>query len=804
MPTVFYNENDVVKKKGKYYLTTNDSTEQQSMDFELFKPYEGKGIIFNLSSSYDGWNSARSTLFNDTINVKKGKYSLVLAGNGTKKVITGDNQCQFNIYGNCKTNIKAGNAENTFYIDEHAPAMKGSLSKNTITAGNLKDKYIIKGGTNKIVDKGGDNEFSITHNGQNAITTGSGNDTFAISLDSGGKAKIKSGDGIDTLNVSVDDAGIWEVNELIADLGNGDDVVDMSLSGSKVNTLHSNIKTGKGEDNVTISAGLVNRIDTGKDTDTVVIKGGRYNYISSGDSKDYITVDTLALGSTSVIKTGKGDDEIEINNGKNTIYSGAGNDTITLKNGTNTVYADEDKINVNDGTNIIYISKDKINVNGGANTIKTKNGSNTINISNGLSTAIYLTKGTNKVNINDTMTNVYVQSGNNTIDVNGESIGYFDNTNKKGTTTINVNDTSRIAGQFGSGVDKIIVNSTEAEGYEVTRLGAGNDIVTLNSGSHKAFYGEKGNDIFYSYGGSNNVFWGGIGNDKFYCYNGSNGFGGNEGNDIFHIEGGTADCAGGEGKDTFNTKDGTNHTLNGEIGNDIFNITGGKNSTFFGGDGKDTFNIKDGSSNTIYGDAGDDIFNIKGGNYITIGDSQGNDIYNLYTGARANISDTQGKNKINIKKGYSGLTMIMDCSDDNKYTFDKNYKLTNTKNVNNDIIVTDKNSLTLYCTYADSDGSMSTFKTLTMNIEEEIKGTDRSFDNSSIFINSNGGTYNIGGKNYKLDLTALKQDLAGWFDNHGAYANKSTDYVLSNGSVADINSLMAVYTKDTAECFIKA
>ena len=38
---------------------------------------------------------------------------------------------------------------------------------------------------------------------------------------------------------------------------------------------------GKGKDNVTLSAGLVNRIDTGKDSDTVVIKGGRYNYISS-------------------------------------------------------------------------------------------------------------------------------------------------------------------------------------------------------------------------------------------------------------------------------------------------------------------------------------------------------------------------------------------------------------------------------------------------------------------------------------------------------------------------------------------
>ena len=153
MATVNYYESDVVKKKGKYYLSTKDTTDQQSANFTSFKPYEGKGIIFNLSSSYDGWNAVRSTLFNDTINVKKGKYSLVLAGNGTKKVITGDNQCEFNIYGNCKTNIKAGNAENTFYIDEHAPAMQGSLSKNTITAGNLKDTYRIKGGTNKIFDK---------------------------------------------------------------------------------------------------------------------------------------------------------------------------------------------------------------------------------------------------------------------------------------------------------------------------------------------------------------------------------------------------------------------------------------------------------------------------------------------------------------------------------------------------------------------------------------------------------------------------------------------------------------------------
>ena len=112
--TIDYGENNVQKsKKGQYYLTTEDTADQQSIDLMTFKPYEGKGIIFNLASSYDGWNSIYSTLFNDTINVKKGKYSIRLCGNGTKKVTTGDNQVKINIFGNCKTNIKTGNAENT-------------------------------------------------------------------------------------------------------------------------------------------------------------------------------------------------------------------------------------------------------------------------------------------------------------------------------------------------------------------------------------------------------------------------------------------------------------------------------------------------------------------------------------------------------------------------------------------------------------------------------------------------------------------------------------------------------------------
>lgn len=92
MTTVIYDESDVVSKKGKYYLTTNDTTYKQDIRLTDFKPYEGKGIIFNLASSYDDWNVVRSTLFNDTINVNKGNYWLYLNGTGSKKVTTGDNR----------------------------------------------------------------------------------------------------------------------------------------------------------------------------------------------------------------------------------------------------------------------------------------------------------------------------------------------------------------------------------------------------------------------------------------------------------------------------------------------------------------------------------------------------------------------------------------------------------------------------------------------------------------------------------------------------------------------------------------
>lgn len=647
-------------------------------------------------------------------------------------------------------------------------------STNTIKTGSGADIFTLgHDTTNKVTTSGNDNTFNLNDDSHSVIkTTGSGSNTFNITLNGCGYANIKSGSGIDKLNV-INKGVVGYYDKVIADTGAGDDIVNISLD-SSVSTISTNIKTGKGEDDVTISAGLVNNIDTGADNDNIEIFGGFNNYISAGAGDDVITVDSTATdnNTTTTIKAGKGNDDITINGGTNIIYGEAGVDTLSISGGINTIYGGNDKIFVYGGGNIINANSDTIKLSAGNNTVNTKSGKSTIDITGGVNNTINLLKGTNTVNVTGGTSEDYIRAdvnisaGKNIINIGGYSIVEVNSTTKSA-KSVNIKDNAFCGVKFGAGADTI-TNSATIDEVNSMYSGAGNDKFYISNGKTKRAYGEDGNVYFEIISGTSHYAYGEAGND------------------------------------TFVVKAGNGHKLYGGEGNDTFNINGGSQHTAYGNEGNDTYNITEGSQITIYGEHGNDTYNIKGGNNLTIGDTQGDDTYNLYKGARANISDTAGKNKINIKKGYSGLAVIMNCSDDNKYTFDKSYKLTNEKNINGDVIVTDNNSLTLYCTYSDLDKSISTFKTLTMNIKEEIKDTDRNFDDSSIFINSNSGTYNVGGKNYTLDLTLLKQNLAGWFTDHSAYAGKTTDDVITNGSEADINSLMAVYTKDTASCFVKA
>ena len=138
---------------------------------------------------------------------------------------------------------------------------------------------------------------------------------------------------------------------------------------------------------------------------------------------------------------------------------------------------------------------------------------------------------------------------------------------------------------------------------------------------------------------------------------------------------------------------------------------------------------------------------------------------------------------------------------------DKSYKLTNASNVKDDLVVTNNNSITVFGLYtynrsANTGDFLDHSLSLMFNAQNEI--SDKDFTDNIIYdYNNTVQTYNVGGKNYTLNLDQLKQDLAGWFSNHSSY-NSTLDVFNSTTPETDINSLMAVYTKDTAECFVKA
>ena len=184
----------------------------------------------------------------------------------------------------------------------------------------------------------------------------------------------------------------------------------------------------------------------------------------------------------------------------------------------------------------------------------------------------------------------------------------------------------------------------------------------------------------------------------------------------------------------------------------------------------------------------------------------GDDIYNLYVGGSVEITDKEGTNTFNVKKGYSGMSEITETTSTSKIVLDKSYKLTNSKNVqkdssNNDIVVTNNNSVTIFGLYSKNTGDFQDDSlSLMFDAQNEIENKD--FVDNIIF-NDTAEIYNVNGTNYKLDLTQLKSDLASWFNAHSSYSGTLAVFK-STTPIEDINSLMAVYTKDTADCFVKA
>ena len=829
----FFNDT-ITAKNGKYDIT--------------LKGYGNKKVTTgNFENKFTLGNHGKST-----INAGNEKDTYII-GNGNNTIVDkGGLQNSHTISGGKNTITDYGTVDYTITGGENNIKVKsGSDKTNYFKLDTVwESNYIVSGASSDTYD------IYVGGGSYANIKSGGGVDKINI-YDTHYAVKpildIDTGAGDDEVKIDLKYADRASTNINNIKTGNGSDTVEI-----KSGALNK-IDTGNDGDTVKIDGGINNYINTGKGSDTVTISYG-FNTISTGNDKDIITVKAETVGSAiSTIKAGKGNDEITVEGGTNIIYGEGGKDDIKINGGNNTVYGGGDEITATDGANTIYVNSDKkVTLSGGVNTLNTTNGKNTIDVTGGTKNTINLSKGNNTVNVSGgtsedyTRATVDITSGKNTVNIGGYSISSVNSTTKT-TQTIIIKENAFCSTQLGAGND-IIKNSSTAEDPNTIYAGGGNDKIYISAGDKNA-NGEEGNDYFELSGGSGHYVKGGDGNDTFDIKETLNtekinSIDGGKGKDTFNIEGGKSiieamegddiinlkkgsenTIYGQQGVDTFNISGGSGNNIHGNVGNDVLNITGGENNSIYGDDGEDKFIVSGGKSNNIYGGEANDIFtinggylnhyyggngsdtfNIKGGKFTyidgDIGTETGDDIYNLNTKSEDSfvlVNDSSGNNTVNVLKGYKGFSSFSSTGSAKfSLNFDKSYKLTNSSNVKNDVIKTNDSSITIYGKFVKSetggDFDESWGLEFIVNTQNELKDN---VINDRVISCVEGSLSNlkVGGVDYTLNLDQLKSDLVAWFsmDAHSGYADSKA--VFDGKNEADINSLMAVYTKDTAECF---
>lgn len=835
----FFNDT-ITAKNGKYDITLNGYGNKKvttgNFENKFTLGNHGKSTI-NAGNEKDTYTISNG---NNTI-VDKGGFENTYKISGGKNTITDYGTVDYKITnGENNIKVKSGSDKTNYF------KLDTVWESNYITTGASSDTYdiYVGGGSYANIKSGAGKDYINIYDTHYAVKP-------ILDIDTG------AGDDEVKIDLKYSDRASTNINNIKT--GNGSDTVEI-----KSGALNK-IDTGNDGDTVKIDGGINNYINTGKGSDTVTISYG-FNTISTGNDKDIITVKAETVGSAiSTIKAGKGNDEITVEGGTNIIYGEAGKDIINLSDGNNNVYGGGDEITATGGVNTIYANADKkITLSGGANTVNITKDKNTIDVTGGNNNTINLSKGNNTVNVSGGTSENYIKAtvnisaGKNTVNIGGYSIGTINSTAKT-TQTLDIKENAFCGAHLGTGND-IIYTSSIVEETNTIYAGGGNDKIYISAGK-KRFEGEAGNDYFELSGGSGHSIDGGDGNDTIDIKEGVttdkiNSIEGGKGKDTFNIEGGKSTIQGNEGNDIINLKKGVGNTIYGNAGADTFNITGGsgnylhgdvENDTFtinggesnsiygeddednfivsggtsndiYGGEANDIFTINGGYLNHYYGGNGNDTFNIKGGKFTyidgDIGTETGDDIYNLNTKSEDSfvlVNDSSGNNTVNVSKGYKGASSFSPTGSTKfSLNFDKSYKLTNGSNVKSDVVKTTDSNITIYgkfvynnTTPADSYFDEGWGYQFIVNAQNEIK--DNEINNR--FINgtfSSLSSVKVGGVDYTLNLDQLKSDLVAWFsmDAHSGYAD--SEAVFDGKNEADINSLMAVYTKDTADCFIKA
>lgn len=601
--------------------------------------YGGKGNDVINYGAADTKNVLRGDLGDDTITSGSGNDT-VLGGQGNDTITNGGNGKSYISGGLGNDNITGGtNAEtlhggvaagdtgansedgdDTIVSGGGNDLIYGAAGNDTITvsAGAVTDKVTVYGGKGDdtidasaglgtVVINGNDGADKITGTALNdTIFGGQGADSIYGGLGAdlvygdkgddvlfvgtgatnGGNDSLYGGEGNDTFNLDLSNAA--DNNVVIADFGNGSDVINVTTEGASASAF--SVANGGSAPVITLGAAAIDTITlanfAGQLTATNFVVGDGSRLLANWNGAAATLTGSTVAGGDQLIAGNNGDTLIG-DAGTDVLTGGAGNDVIYGNTTTlNVVDAISDTINAGAGNDIIYGGiNDRINGGDGQDTLYVGHGAATLDLVNTI-------------------------AGNNDI-ASVETINVHSTTGGAATLAVTID----AAYALSSGASTLTVNASAlqaGEDFDFNTADAaftGKLSITAGAGADD-LHGGNGDDTIDGGAGADNVE-GGAGNDVLTGGLGADTVDGGTGNDVIYGGAGADTLIGGAGADTIDAgaSDGAVDVITYTAGSEststaydvLVNFASGSDTLVWstGGTDSDSTNAVSGSANSI-------------------------------------------------------------------------------------------------------------------------------------------------------------------------------------------------------------
>lgn len=331
---------------------------------------------------------------------------------------------------------------------------------------------------------------------------------------------------------------------------------------------------------------------------------------------------------------------------------------------------------------------------------------------------------------------------------------------------------------------KTIINkngTSKADVIEITKKVtvkalAGNDKITIKSGSGATVYGGAGVDKIYANAGSSHKIYGEAGADTIT---------------IGKSAGTGLNVYGGNAKFSLSDKD-------------SFVINGGKKNYFYGGKGADTFTINAGTTNYLYGKGGNDVFVIgKNSNgsaivkdfAVTDQVKVVGSLSNIYTSGK-NIVVKGGKGTLTLENANSGSKTftVRDSSNsytvnaaDVKYTLSSSLKYGETFTAPSFVTTLDARNVTENLVNVTGNAKANTIYVAKTDGNYNGNGTYQGMAGNDRIIISGGNKHTVYGDDKNLEFTGHDTITVDAGEGHKIYGGRGNDTIVLNGISSEVD-----------------